>query len=358
MATDTTPAPSAVASSPALHPAGPFPYDYSQAVYELSFEAILQGQPGYTAWRELFLPKYRALVSEIPLPPIEAVHLGDANATVEGASYVLHEVALPMRNGTLPYGGLLAVPRTVHPERPVVLALHGHEEYAWGRLPYSNFLEHRWMHALAEAGYVVFAPISMYHKEIADIAEQYSYPLTWTRLASDTLDAIADPVLAAIPHQGLAVAGLSAGGTIGYCLMAYRQDISRGVFAGALQSLEFLRREYRIAGHPNCWDIPQLRSYSAIQALIAPRPVMFQMGRQDPFFAGPAPMQATSAFSGSTRPVMATEIAADIAVLKRIWRVHDGVAENTLCLRLHEGGHVLEPDTAMLFLQDTREMCD
>lgn len=43
--------------------------------------------------------------------------------------------------------------------------------------------------------------------------------------------------------------------------------------------------------HHECWDIPGINSYVEIQALIAPRPIQFQLGRQDDFYPNSKPLE-------------------------------------------------------------------
>jgi hypothetical protein len=188
----------------------------------------------------------------------------------------------------------------------------------------------------------------MYHQEIEHLARTRGYALAWVKIISDGLDVTQRDQLRGIAHDGYAVVGLSAGGLTAYALMAYRSDIHAGVFAGALQPLDFLRQEYRVKDHPNCWDIPGILSYTTIQALIAPRPIQFQMGKKDPFWPSGNPLSKSPGFDGTSRGVMSDEFGGHLLILDRIWRMLGG----EVLRYLHEGGHEVDVVAAIRFLAD------
>lgn len=246
-------------------------------------------------------------------------------------------------------GGILALPERIDPARPIVVAIHGHEEKEWARQPTPLFLERKWPLESAKAGYVVWAPVSMYHQApIAEASRLHGFPITWAKIVSDGLDRMNREVFRDIGHRGLAVAGMSSGGQIGYVLMAYRPDMRAGIFAGTTLPLEFTRREYHVKAHPDCSDIPQVNAFTTIQALIAPRPVQFQDGRQDPAWPDGKPFPRLPWFGGTHRDVLSDEFAGQQLILRSVWRTLGG---GDMEEHLHAGGHEFDAPAAIAFLR-------
>lgn len=99
-----------------------------------------------------------------------------------------------------------------------------------------GYLRKKWPYEMAKAGYVVWAPISMYHNEISAISEINSFPIVWTKIISDGLTYGAKNLWLPLMPSYIS-SGLSAGGQIAFILVAYRPDIKIGVFAGAFNHL-------------------------------------------------------------------------------------------------------------------------
>jgi hypothetical protein len=319
-------------------------YVYKDNLYELPMSVIFGDKESILKWQNRFYPIYHSWVDSAGNWKPDSISI---KSLATNRQYRLELVKFSYKRGNTLFnsdaGGILAIPRQIDKDNPIIIAIHGHEEPTWGKYPIQLFKENKWPSVLAKSGFVTFAPVTMYHKEI-EAKVTNGYLLTWTKIISDSIDALQGTSLA-IPHSGLAVAGLSAGGQISFCLMAYRKDITAGVFAGAEQPLEFMRREYRVKGHPNCWDIEQVLSYSTIQALIAPRPIMFHDGRKDPFYPDLTPFPSYPWFDGTNRDVMSDEIAGNLLVLKNIWDKVGG----SIRRYVHGGGHELHGQTAADF---------
>jgi len=129
--------------------------------------------------------------------------------------------------------------------------------------------------------------------------------------------------------------------------MAYRPDVRAGVFAGGQQPLDFYRREYAAMQHERCWNIPGLASFTQIKALIAPRPIQFQLGEEDPWWPDGKPFEKTGFYPGSTRDVLVDEVGGQFLILKQLWALKGGVAEQ----HLHNGGHEMDAAAAITFLR-------
>jgi hypothetical protein len=320
---------------------------------EVPLEAILGNREAFGHWVASFRQAYRSAIDGIDgLRPVGAEVLG-SRRIAEGLLVTVglrYSPESPLLGRTA--GGVLAIPDSIDQTRPLAIALHGHEHGQWGSHPDGLFAEGQWPAALVNHGYVVWAPVSMRHSDIGPLARAHGFTSVWVKEISDGLDAVLRADIVSVPKSGMVVLGVSAGGVTGFSLMAYRDDIQAGVFAGAQAPLGFLRDEYRIKGHPDCWEMPMITSYTAVQALIAPRRVQFQLGRHDPFFPdGEAFAPQGDWFPGTPRDVTTDEIGGQLLVLKSLWALEGG--EGRVSQHLHDGGHEMDIDAALAFLGST-----
>jgi hypothetical protein len=317
--------------------------------HQLPLEAVLGDKEAFLKWKVPFEKWYRQQIDSIPgFTP--SGHEILSRQEFEGITLVKVRFVYPPSSPLAGKvgGGVLAIPEGGDADRPIVIAIHGHEQSPWGSYPIDLFLKKKWPYDLAKKGYTVWAPVSMYHDEIRGIADRAGYIVTWVKLMSEGVDYGQKNIWKG-PASGYVAAGLSSGALISLSLMAFRKDISAGVFAGGSESLEFLRREYRIKGHPDCWDVKGVFSYAAIQSLIAPRPVQFQLGKQDPFFPDAKPLPSNGMnFMGTSRGQISTEVAGDALEVREIYSLFGKKANFTY--ELHPGGHELRPDLALKFL--------
>lgn len=322
---------------------------------EVPLEAVLGDRAAFATWSARFGATYRARIDAVPSVSPDGARIA-WRRTQGGVELVGVEFSYPAgstlhgRTG----GGVLALPARPDRRKPLLIAIHGHEHAQWGRLPDGLFQPgpDAWPLDLARAGYAVWAPVSMHHAEIQGVAETHGYIPVWVRTISAGLDRLAAIRVPGLVHHGMAALGVSAGGQTAYALMAYRADIGSGVFAGAQQPLDFLRREYTFKHHPKCWDIEWLDSYTAIQALIAPRAIQFQLGRQDSWWPDGAPFPAHGGwFPGTSRDVLTDEIGGRVQVLRALWAMSGGVVQQ----HLHDGGHRMDAAAAVAFLNSQRK---
>jgi hypothetical protein len=319
---------------------------------QVPLAAMLGDKRQFQTWSSQFRNKLVALVNATPnLSPVGNSEVN--KRIVDGVRVTTLKFEYPAHSILYgrPGGGVLAVPTVIDPEKPIVVAIHGHEHSPWGDYPTALLTDGHWPYAMVKRGYIVWSPVSMYHEEILNAARSVGYIPVWTQIISEGLDYASSRQFAALPHSGYAVLGLSSGGHIAFTLMAVRPDIRAGVFAGADQELQFLRDTYRVKNHPDCWDIPAIASYTTIQALIAPRPIQFQIGQRDPFFPDGKPLAPNGAsFSGTPRGVLSDEAAGHILILRSIWRLMGGPE---VAYDIHAGGHELDSRAALEFLTRT-----
>lgn len=258
-------------------------------------------------------------------------------------------------------GVLIGIPKRVDPKKPVVVAVHGHEISARGTLPWELF--DMWAGRFVEDGYVVLAPAHLWYDRIGDLRHPdgagvaewdevwhktvgvVDYPMEWAK----RVNVLIDSTLPHLPaHDGLVVVGLSAGGLTSAILMAMRSDIYAGVFAGSFISLDYLREQYRIKGHPDNWDIGWLNNYSTLYALLVPRPVQWQIGRLDTFWpSADGTVAPNHRFPGLARKQAADEVWGEFSILKLLWAKFQASPE----MYIHSGGHEVDYSAASEFVK-------
>jgi hypothetical protein len=318
--------------------------------YEIPFEALFGDNEAFLSWKNTFQKWYTDRIDFMQnLTPSSYTILEQTQFN----GLTLTTIAFTFPPGSplydKPAGGILAIPDNFIIGNLPIVAIHGHEERTWGQFPLDLFLEQKWPFELAQNGYIVWTPVSMYHTEIVDYGETFGYPLVWAKIISEGMDYLINEQILHTPEIGWIVTGLSSGAQTGYVLMAYRSDISSGIFAGTEHNLDFLRREYRITGHPNCWDIEGINAFSAIMALIPPRPMQFQTGRGDPFFPhGRALEKQGDWFSGTNRGQHSTEIGGEFLAVRSIYAMFN--KENHFSVMIHDGGHEFHVKEALAFI--------
>lgn len=320
----------------------PWLWPHTTPSFDLTVDAVLNGGADFDTWRAGFNPIFKAMVDNVPISASTTPVVG---APVQRTGYNLRQII-----GKFPGGPdiptLLAVPDVIDPTKPIIIAIHGHEIPERGTVPASMFNPGYWPEKWAQAGYVVWVPSHLWYTQLApQIAAGHSHHIVWTKMLSRVLDA-------SIPyfpgHNGMVATGLSSGGVGASFLMAYRSDIDKGVFAGSLISLDYMRENYRIQGHPNQYDVKQIFDYAPIYALIAPKPAQWQMGRQDTFFPKTTAVGPSgTAFPGLPRPVSAQDFMGEWLLMKRVWEIKGGTPD----LYVHSGGHIFDFPAAKTFVE-------
>ncbi len=322
---------------------------------EIPLGAMLGDKREFKQWTFNFSKRFTSLINtKVDVLPIRSRELKEE--VVDGVRLITiafeYSEGSPLHGKTA--GGVLALPPSLDGTKPLVIAIHGHEHSPWGEYPAGLFTQKGWPFTLVKQGYIVWAPVSMYHDEIKDAAKAHGYIPLWTRIISEGINHVAPRFFSKWPHSGYAALGVSSGGHQAFTLMALRSDIKAGVFAGADQSLQFLRNEFRIENHPDCWDIPSIASYTAIWALIAPRPIQFQLGKHDPFFPSREPLPPQDSwFKGTSRDVHSDETGGQILILRSIWRL---MGSKEVDYYIHEGQHEMDARAAVQFLNRTTSL--
>lgn len=330
-------------------------WEYAEDRIDLSYGAIFGNRKMFEDWRAKTRSFFKSRMDEVIVPPVT---LSKAETRVR-KSYDIHSYTSP--SGDV----LLAIPHYIDPKKPVVIALHGHEIPPRGELPWELF--NIWAGRFAQDGYVVLAPSHLWydrvggkkHAEGSKTAEwdekwhqeigPVDYPIEWAK----RVDVLLDGTAVFLPnHTGLAIVGLSAGGLTASTLMAARNDICAGVFAGSFTNLNFNREHYRIRGHPFNWDIRWLNSLTALHALLAPRPVQWQLGELDGFWPSTKKPVGDAApnlprFPGFSRYTSSGEVWGEFLILERLYAKFGAAPK----FHIHSGGHEVDYPAAEQFLR-------
>ena len=314
---------------------------------------ILLGSAGdLSAWINNVRPALTAVFGAVPLPAPISVSDGQWQATANGLSLlqVTAEYApgVVKPGGPTPYvGALIGRPDNLDPSKPLIIALHGHEAPHRGDPPIRLWLDHWWPEALTRAGYIVITPSHLPYAQFSNLYGVHDYHVVWTRFIWLLVQACLATPSGVPPFSGMACAGLSSGGTTGALLMAWRPEITKGVFAGSFLPIEFLRRNYRIAGHPNQWNLRNVYSYLPYYLLLADREVQWQLGKADAFYPDHTAFPSNGGnFAGTDRDVMVTEILGEYLPVRDAAAKLGGRVE--LCI--HDGGHDFKVPQALTFL--------
>lgn len=129
--------------------------------------------------------------------------------------------------------------------------------------------------------------------------------------------------------------GSAIGGLTALSLAVIDNRAAATVTNSSFFPLELTRREYRIKDHAFCHDYRAFNTYTSVYALLAPRPLMVQMGRKDALWLGHGPAEASSWFSGMKRGATVDETLGAAYVLERLWRTQGAPFE----LVVHPGEH-------------------
>jgi hypothetical protein len=99
--------------------------------------------------------------------------------------------------------------------------------------------------------------------------------------------------------------------------------------------------------------VPEISSFTAIQSLLAPRPVQFQSGRKDPFFPHKKPLEPQKDwFKGTTRGQFSAEVGGNALIVKNIYQKMN--SESNFSFLIHNGGHEFKTEDALSFIQLNR----
>ncbi|MFS8147115.1 hypothetical protein [Rhizobium sp. BR 249] len=327
----------AIISICAATPGYAFDWDYSHVKYDLTTDAVLGSAQDFQAWtsepRKYLKEKFEAAITIEP----QVVAVGKPRAMV---GYTLTDVDLLFpaveKNGSDLHMVLLLARPNRPKDGPAIVAMNGHGEVGGeghGQAPEGLFKPGAQGDKLARDGFTVIGIPDAIHEPFSELAKTVDYPVIWARLADRSLDKI-KPMLP--EGQKFIALGNAVGGLSSLVLTAMRDDVIALANNGAFFSLEQTRREYRIYTHPFCHDFRAFFTYTAVYALIAPKPLLIEEGKTDALWLGaPQQLKPNDWFSGTKRGPISDEIIGAYLQLKQIWSKFDA----PIALDIHDGGH-------------------
>ena len=240
---------------------------------------------------------------------------------------------------------LLSIPKGVQ-RAPLMLALHGHEA-CWGKADEVAFeMGHvdDFCAYFAQRGWAVLQPATMQHHLQH---ERWTLQGEWTWDAIVALDYAA--TVAQVDMSRCVACGLSTGGHLAMNVLALDQRVRAGVVGCILSTWNHYGR-YRMPPHCDCGIVTQLGwrlEQCDWAALAAPKPVLFQHGRQDPVLCpGANPKLLDLASNTGVMPV--AEYDALFSEVRRAYSLSgkpDDVAN-----RFHDAGHRINNEWAFEWL--------
>lgn len=255
--------------------------------------------------------------AEVPLNP-ELIDEQDRDG------YVLRTVRLNATPGRT-FTACLALPNDAKPPYPAVVCIHGHggnrmTPFDPEKKEYKSFGE-----VLARGGFAVISTDVGQH-EVYESGRTLMGERVWDLMRCvDLLESIPE-----VDAARIGCAGLSLGGEMAMWLGAMDTRVAATVSCGFLTVMDQMEHN-----HCMCWKFDGLREladFADIYALIAPRALQCQNGRQEPETQFFVPL-AETAMQDVAR------IYADL-----------GVSGNA-ALHVHDGGHEIDRDTLVVFLE-------
>lgn len=307
-------------------------------------EAVVGTQAQYDAWAVDFKAFLQAKVDAVSISTPSPAIVG---TPVAKTGYTLKRIDFPFPSGPT-IQTLLAVPDTVDPNKPLIVAISGHEVPV-GVAPDTIFQPGGWGDKWAQAGYVVYAPSNCWYSQLGvfsnGVVGTNDYVAVWIKMHTRLWTAVQGYLPS---YTGKIATGLSTGALTAAWWAAIDPSFTQGVYAGHHVTLEFLRENYRISGNPNSWDIKGALSFTGLFALTSPRPMMIQEGQLDSFYpdlvADPAQQPY---FPGLPRPPSMDEFVGVSLMYEKIW----ARAGADYQMYIHSGGHVYDFDAAKAFVE-------
>jgi dienelactone hydrolase len=249
---------------------------------------------------------------------------------------------------------LLSIPKQseVDGERrkvPVLLALHGHEA-PWGEADeraYHMGHDDDFIAYFAEREWAVLQPATMNH---ALQHKDSTLQGEWTWDAIVALDYAA--TVPEIDMNRVGVCGLSTGAHLTMNVLALDERAKAGVVGCILSTWNHNERRFRIPPHCDCGihgQLSGLLEQCDWAALAAPKPVMFQHGKQDAAFC-PGADETHLDLAWNTGILPQPEYDAMFAEVARVWTLAGKPAQ--VETRIHSGPHSVDNATAWKWLND------
>ncbi|MBI2194408.1 MAG: acetylxylan esterase [Planctomycetes bacterium] len=282
----------------------------------------------FLAWQRRARRMVNRILGEMPRRKIP---LDVQKETVEETQSFVRERLVYFTRPGLQATAYLLTPRRVRGRRPGVLCLHGHSRGGKDEVIDPHSIYHGFGRRFAEEGCVVLCPdqIGFGERALPEDKVNYGVLVHGLNMLGHTLIGLrywdlvrALDLMEALPtvrRDRLGVMGLSLGGEMTLFLSALEVRVHTACVCGYLTSHRstFLDRPHCTCGHLR--DLARHFEHVDLAALIAPRPLFLDAGREDSSF----PFQDAQAIVRSLRPVY--ELF--------------GRPASTIGIEIHEGAH-------------------
>ena len=272
---------------------------------QLAFDA--SSKKAFTTWQQKARRRLRQIIGELPS---ERVDFGLERQLVEENDHFVRERLVYWTRPGLQATAYLLTPRKAPFPAPGMLCLHGHGGSKDAVLDPES-IYHGFGRRFAEAGCVVLCPdqIGFGERDLPEGKVTYQVLVHGLNMVGHTLiglrywdlvralDLLAG--LETVRSSRIGVMGLSLGGETTLFLAALQKRVRAACVCGYLTShrITFLDRPHCTCGHLR--DLARYFEHVDLAALIAPRPLFLDSGRQDPDF----PSRHARALVRELRPV-------------------------------------------------------
>ena len=293
-----------------------------QSPFDVSTEKALG------AWQQKARRRVRGILGEMPR---EKVDFDLERETVEETDRYVRERLVYRTRPEFQATAYLLTPKGVEFPVPAVLCVHGHGQGGKEEAVDPDSIYRGFGRRFAEAGYVTLCPdqIGFGERALPEDPVNYQVLVHGLNMLGHTLIgwrywdlARALDLLEGFPEvekKRIGVMGLSLGGEMTLFLSALETRVRAACVCGYLTShlSTFLDRPHCTCGHLR--DLARQFEHADLAALIAPRPLFLDAGRQDPSFPY-------------------TEAQKLVRLLRPVYRLFDRPRSH-LDIEVHDGGH-------------------
>jgi len=313
-----------------------FDWDYSSFKYDLSQKAINGSRKDIANWAVAPTKSIKDDVARaVKGATFKKVETKEEKRPDAKLTFITYQLDGATDSGQLLYTAVVATPTRHNAVSVPVVVFDGHGDCGGectGTAPKRIFTKDGFATKLLAKGYTVIAFPTAIHKPFEKKAESIDYPNIWAGLAKQILDK--EHIFPQKGKKYIAM-GSAIGGLTALSLSIADPNVVGTITNGAFFPLELTRREYRIKNHPFCHDYRAFNTYTSVYALLAPRPLMIEVGKDDALWLDHGAVPASDWFSGLKRGATVDETIGASLVLEKIW----GKFHVPYTLDVHQGGH-------------------
>lgn len=313
-----------------------FDWDYSSFKFDLTQKALQGNQNDFKAWAKAPIASIKGDAAALaPSATVKLVESRQEKRSDGTLTFLTYRFDGATDSGALLYTAVLAVPARRNSVPVPVVVFDGHGDCGGecsGSAPKRMFTKEGFGTQMLARGYTLVAFPTAIHKPFEKKAAKIDYPTIWGALAKQVLDK--NHLWPQRTRKYIAM-GSAIGGLTALSLSVVDPNVVGTVTNGAFFPLELTRREYRIKDHAFCHDYRAFNTYTSVYALLAPRPLMIQVGKDDALWLDHGPVAPSSWFSGLKRGATVDETIGASLVLEKIYAKFSAPYVQIV----HKGGH-------------------